>query len=145
MIATNLTSICCVYKEKIVKKRLVLKNVASIQIEKVATFNSDRKIIKLIPNKSFRYYKQSSSIVFRLIWLRTLPIAIIYVTNIYVTNIYITTIYITTIYITNIYLTNIFVTNIYVTNIYLTHIYEINIHVTNIYIINIYVIHIYVT
>jgi len=140
LIATNLTSICCVYKEKIVKKRLVLKNLASIQIEKVATFNSDRKIINLIPNKSFRYYKQSSSIVFRLIWLRTLPIAIIYVTNIYVTNIYITNIYLT-----NIFVTNIFVTNIYVTNIYLTHIYEINIYVTNIYIINIYVIHIYVT
>ena len=34
------------------------KNVASIQIQKVATFNSDRKIINLIPNKSFRYYKQ---------------------------------------------------------------------------------------
>ena len=30
----------------------------SIQIQKVATFNSDRKIINLIPNKSFRYYKQ---------------------------------------------------------------------------------------
>ena len=45
VIATNLTSICCVYKEKFVKKT---KNVSSIQIQKVATFNSDR-------NKSFRY------------------------------------------------------------------------------------------
>ena len=35
----------------------MLKNVASIQIQKVATFNSDRKI-SLIPNKSFRYVKQ---------------------------------------------------------------------------------------
>ena len=32
----------------------MLKNVASIQIQKVATFNSDRKKINLIPNKSFR-------------------------------------------------------------------------------------------
>ena len=31
---------------------------ASIQIQKVATFNSDRKKINLIQNKSFRYYKQ---------------------------------------------------------------------------------------
>ena len=29
----------------------------SIQIQKDATFNSDRKQINLIPNKSFRYYK----------------------------------------------------------------------------------------
>ena len=34
----------------------MLKNVASIQIQKVATFDSDRKINNLIPNKSFRYY-----------------------------------------------------------------------------------------
>ena len=33
----------------------MLKNVASIQIQKVATFNSDRKKINSIPNKSFRY------------------------------------------------------------------------------------------
>jgi len=33
-------------------------NVASIQIQKVATFNSDRVINDLIPNKSFRYYNQ---------------------------------------------------------------------------------------
>ena len=33
-------------------------NVESIQIQKVATFNSDRKIINLIPNKSFGYYSQ---------------------------------------------------------------------------------------
>jgi len=31
--------------------------VASIQIQKVAIYKSDRKIIKLISNKSFRYYK----------------------------------------------------------------------------------------
>ena len=36
----------------------MLKNVASTQIQKVATFNSDLKIINLIPKKSFRYYKQ---------------------------------------------------------------------------------------
>ena len=36
----------------------MLKNVAFIQTQKVATFNSDRKIINLIPNMSFRYYKQ---------------------------------------------------------------------------------------
>jgi len=35
--ATNLTSICCVYEE------IIPKNVASIQIQKVGTFNSDRK------------------------------------------------------------------------------------------------------
>ena len=51
--ATNLTFSCCVYKEKIVKKRLML-----IQIEKIATFNSDRKKINLIPKKSYRYYHQ---------------------------------------------------------------------------------------
>ena len=38
--------------KKIVKKPLIPKNAASIQIRKVATFNSDRKIINLIPNKS---------------------------------------------------------------------------------------------
>ena len=31
----------------------MLKNVASMQIQKVATFNSDRKIINVFPNKSF--------------------------------------------------------------------------------------------
>ena len=36
------------------------KKVAFIQIKKVATFNLDRKKINLIPNKSFRYYKQHS-------------------------------------------------------------------------------------
>jgi len=47
VIATNSISICCVYKEKIVKndsyKFKLLKNVASIQIQKVATFDSDRQ------------------------------------------------------------------------------------------------------
>ena len=33
----------------------MVKNVASIQIQKVATFNPDRKKINLIPNKSFKY------------------------------------------------------------------------------------------
>ena len=32
----------------------MLKNIASKQIQKVATFNSDRKKINLIPNKLFR-------------------------------------------------------------------------------------------
>ena len=36
----------------------MLKKVASIQIQKVATFNSDRKKINLILKKSFRYYNQ---------------------------------------------------------------------------------------
>ena len=36
----------------------MLKNVAFIKIQKVVTFNSDRKIINFIPKKSFRYYKQ---------------------------------------------------------------------------------------
>ena len=34
----------------------MLKNVEFVQIQKVATFNWDRKIINLFPNKSFRYY-----------------------------------------------------------------------------------------
>ena len=50
---TNLTSICWVYKEKMVKND---SYVANIQIQKVATFNLDRKNINLISNKSFRYY-----------------------------------------------------------------------------------------
>ena len=37
----------------------MLMDVASIQIQKVAKFNSDRvKKINLIPIKSFRYYNQ---------------------------------------------------------------------------------------
>ena len=47
---TILTSICCVYKEKIPKK------VVSIKIQKDATYDLDRKKIYLISNKSFRYY-----------------------------------------------------------------------------------------
>ena len=43
----------------------MLKNEESIQIQKVATFNSDRKIINLILNKSFQYYKQNTSIICR--------------------------------------------------------------------------------
>jgi len=41
LIATNLTSICCVYKDKIVKD--ASNNLASIQIEKIATHDLDRK------------------------------------------------------------------------------------------------------
>ena len=41
------------------------RSVVSIQIQKDATFKLDRKQINLIPNKSFRYYKQWSSIIFR--------------------------------------------------------------------------------
>jgi len=49
----------------------MLKNVSSMQIQKFATFNSDREQINLSPNKSFRYYNQYSSIIFRRIriWL----------------------------------------------------------------------------
>jgi len=47
----NLNSICCVYKEIFVLKRLKPKNVASIQIQKVAIFDLDRKKVKLIPKK----------------------------------------------------------------------------------------------
>ena len=43
VIATNLASICCVDKEKIVKNDPLLKNGASIQIQKVSTHDSDRK------------------------------------------------------------------------------------------------------
>ena len=42
LIATNLTSIFCVYKEKIVKKQLIPNNLAVIQIEKIATYDLDR-------------------------------------------------------------------------------------------------------
>ena len=55
VISTNLTSICCVYKEKTVKHDSH-RSAAPIQIRKDATLNSDRKQINLIPNKSFRYY-----------------------------------------------------------------------------------------
>ena len=37
-------------------KRLIPKNVVSIQIQKDATYDLDRKKIYLISNKSFRYY-----------------------------------------------------------------------------------------
>ena len=36
-------------------ERLLPKNVASTQTEKVATYDSNRKQINLISNKSFRY------------------------------------------------------------------------------------------
>ena len=38
------------------ERRLIPKNVATIQIEKIATYDLDSKQIKLISNKSFRYY-----------------------------------------------------------------------------------------
>ena len=38
---------------------------APIQIEKIATYDLDRKKINLIVNKSFRYYNLSSLIIFR--------------------------------------------------------------------------------
>ena len=49
VISTNLnTSICCGYNEKIVKNDSLPKNVVSIQIQKIAIFNSDRKKIDFI-------------------------------------------------------------------------------------------------
>jgi len=42
-------------------KRLILKNVVSIQIQKIAIYNSYCKIINLITNKSFRYYNLKSA------------------------------------------------------------------------------------
>ena len=51
------TSICCIYKENFGKNDSYrAKNVASTQIQKVATYDLDRKQINLIPNKSFCYY-----------------------------------------------------------------------------------------
>ena len=55
VIATNLTFICYVYKEKSVKKQLIPKNVASIQIQKYTTrivenqFNLEQIIQILLP------------------------------------------------------------------------------------------------
>jgi len=44
VIATNLTSICCVIRRKLLKtNHTELKNVASTQIQKVEIFDSDRK------------------------------------------------------------------------------------------------------
>jgi len=37
----------------------------SIQIQKVAIYDSYRKLINLISNKSFRYHNLKSSIIFR--------------------------------------------------------------------------------
>ena len=48
MAYTNPTSICCVYKEKMVKHDSYHADVAAIQIQKVAIFDSDRKQINLI-------------------------------------------------------------------------------------------------
>ena len=46
------------------KKLLKTKNVVSIQIQKDATFNSDRKQINLIPNKSFKITNNSQRLFF---------------------------------------------------------------------------------
>ena len=56
VLATNITSICCVYKLRKLLKALIPENVASTQIQKLTIFDSDRKKINLILNKSFRYY-----------------------------------------------------------------------------------------
>ena len=45
-------------KRTLLKTTHAEERIAFLQIQKVATFNSDRKIINLIPKKSFRYYKQ---------------------------------------------------------------------------------------
>ena len=66
LLTTNLTSICYFCKEKIVKNDSCWRTQHPIQIHKEdATFNSDRQKINLFPNKSFRYYKQKSLIIFR--------------------------------------------------------------------------------
>ena len=54
VIATHLTSICCVYKEKRVKNDLYQRT--SIKIQKVAIFDTDRKKNQFNSKKSFRYY-----------------------------------------------------------------------------------------
>ena len=51
VIATNITSICCVFKEKSVKNDIP-KSIESIQIQIDAIFDADRKKINSIPNKS---------------------------------------------------------------------------------------------
>jgi len=38
------------------RRRLIPNNFASIKIEKIATYDLDRKKINLISNKSFTYY-----------------------------------------------------------------------------------------
>ena len=50
--------LCCVYKGKLLKTTNTEERIVSIQIQKDAKYNSDRKQINLFPNKSFRYYKQ---------------------------------------------------------------------------------------
>ena len=65
----NFFNILNIFKLKFLK-RLILKNVASIQKQKVATFNSDRKIINLSPKndsditkKVIDYFSNHSYIV----------------------------------------------------------------------------------
>ena len=43
-------------RRKLLKTTHTEERIASIQIQKVAIFDSNRKKINLIPNKSFRYY-----------------------------------------------------------------------------------------
>ena len=44
-------------RRKLLKTDITEKRIASIQIQKIAIYDSYRKIINLISNKSFRYYK----------------------------------------------------------------------------------------
>ena len=53
VIATNLTILSVASIRGNLLKQLMLKNVASMQIQKVVTFYSDHKKVNLIPNKSF--------------------------------------------------------------------------------------------
>ena len=55
VIATNLASVCCVYKEKIVENYSYKE---LIKIQKVAIFDWDRNKKKFISYKSFRFYNQ---------------------------------------------------------------------------------------
>ena len=63
--ATNLTSICCVFKRRKLLKTTDTEECMFIQIQKVAIYDLDRKKINLISKKSFRYYNLSSSNIFR--------------------------------------------------------------------------------
>ena len=51
----------------------MLKNIAPIQIQKVAIYISDRKIINLISNKSFRYHNLKSLIIFWRVCISLIP------------------------------------------------------------------------
>jgi len=66
----------------------ILKNVAlaSIQIQKVAIYDSYRKIINLISNKSFRYYYNLKSMFFFGAFLYSYCFIIFLICFIYKTN-----------------------------------------------------------